>query len=74
MLGVGVTGEQDHLGVRAGLPDLFEDAAGPIAPMLAYVLFTTVMNLAYFGGAILIGRTSTRSGCREMITSSEICR
>ena len=40
--------------------DLFEDAAGPIAPMLAYVLFTTVMNLAYFGGAILIGRTSWR--------------
>src|SRR5690625_3558549 len=40
--------------------DLFEDAAGPIPPMLAYVLFTTVMNLAYFGGAMLIGRTSWR--------------
>src|SRR5699024_4422889 len=40
--------------------DMFEDAAGPISPMLAYVLFTTVMNLAYFGGAMLIGRTSWR--------------
>ena len=40
--------------------DMFEDAAGPIAPMLAYVLFTTVMNLGYFGGAILIGRTAWR--------------
>ncbi len=40
--------------------DMFEDAAGPMAPMTAYVLFTAVMNLAYFGGAILIGRTAWR--------------
>lgn len=40
--------------------DTFEDAAGPIAPMTAYVLFTAVMNFAYFFGAMLIGRTSWR--------------
>lgn len=39
---------------------LFEDAAGPLAPLLAYVLFTAVMNFAYFVGAMLIGRNSWR--------------
>lgn len=40
--------------------DLFEDAAGPIAPLPAYLLHTAVMNFAYFVGAMLIGRNSWR--------------
>ena len=40
--------------------DLFEDAAGPMAPLPAYVLHTAVMNFAYFAGAMFIGRTAWR--------------
>lgn len=40
--------------------DLFEDAAGPMSPLPAYLLHTAVMNFAYFAGAMLIGRTSWR--------------
>ena len=40
--------------------DLFEDAAGPMAPVPAYLLHTAVMNFAYFVGAMLIGRNSWR--------------
>ncbi|WP_147917502.1 sensor histidine kinase [Ruania zhangjianzhongii] len=40
--------------------DLFEDAAGPMAALPAYLLHTAVMNFAYFVGAMLIGRNSWR--------------
>ncbi|SEE11052.1 sensor histidine kinase [Ruania alba] len=40
---------------------VFEDAAGPLPPLLAYLLYTAVLNVAYFGGAVLIGRASWRT-------------
>src|SRR5699024_2910966 len=43
----------------------FEHASGPMDPQLALVLFTAVMNIAYFGGALLIGRTSWRGALQR---------
>lgn len=42
-----------------------EDADGPLPPLVATVLYTAVINLAYFGGAILIGRSSWRSALQR---------
>lgn len=40
-------------------------ASGPLPPQLAAVLFTAAMNGAYFGGALLIGRTSWRGALQR---------
>ncbi|WP_154794058.1 sensor histidine kinase [Occultella kanbiaonis] len=38
---------------------------GPLDPVLAYVLYTAAINLAYFGGAILVGRNSWRGALQR---------
>ncbi|UFU04495.1 sensor histidine kinase [Ruania suaedae] len=43
------------------MDDVFVDAAGPLPPMLAFVVYTALLNGAYFGGAVLIGRTAWRT-------------
>ncbi|QOR72415.1 sensor histidine kinase [Ruania alkalisoli] len=40
---------------------LFEHGAGPLPPLVAYALYTALLNAAYFGGAVLIGRTAWRT-------------
>jgi signal transduction histidine kinase len=42
-----------------------DDPAGPLDPVLAYVIYTAVVNLAYFGGAILVGRNSWRGALQR---------
>ncbi|MFC5999775.1 sensor histidine kinase [Quadrisphaera sp. GCM10027208] len=49
----------------AGLIADGEDADGPLPPVTAAVIYTAVVNLAYFGGAILIGRSSWRSALQR---------
>lgn len=44
---------------------LLDHASGPIPAYTAAVLYTTVMNVAYFGGALLIGRTSWRGALQR---------
>ncbi|MPV36114.1 sensor histidine kinase [Georgenia subflava] len=42
------------------------DPAGPVPQFAAAVLFTALINLAYFGGAILIGRSSWRGALQRV--------
>ena len=41
------------------------DLAGPVAPLTAAVVYTAIINLAYFGGAIFAGRSSWRSALQR---------
>ncbi|MEP7766142.1 histidine kinase [Sanguibacter sp. 25GB23B1] len=41
------------------------DLAGPVAPLTAAVVYTALLNLAYFGGAIAAGRASWRSALQR---------
>ena len=42
-----------------------EDPDGPVPPFVANVVYTTLLNLAYFGGAIVAGRASWRSALQR---------
>ncbi|MFC7405079.1 sensor histidine kinase [Georgenia alba] len=42
-----------------------DQAEGPLGQITAAVLYNTVMNFAYFGGAILFGRNSWRSALQR---------
>ncbi|TDE92707.1 sensor histidine kinase [Occultella glacieicola] len=46
---------------RGMFAESFGDGVGPLEPVVAYGLYTAVLNLAYFGGAILVGRNSWRT-------------
>lgn len=41
------------------------DLAGPVPPLVAAVLYSAIINLAYFGGAIAAGRASWRSALQR---------
>ncbi|PFG34786.1 sensor histidine kinase [Sanguibacter antarcticus] len=47
------------------LPAGVDDLAGPVAPLTAAVVYTSIVNLAYFGGAIAAGRASWRSALQR---------
>ena len=41
------------------------DPGGPVSPLVASVVYTSILNLAYFGGAIAAGRASWRSALQR---------
>lgn len=43
----------------------YESPEGPLGQLTAAVLYTSVVNLAYFGGAIAVGRTAWRAALQR---------